>query len=386
MSQAGRGWPSETSVEQDPISRIPVRRLTAYLGHSHHLYFTNPGWHDRGQRLLFGSERHNAVNLYSVRLATGEITQVTDFPPEPDYPPALSFLNTSVNPRRDEAYFWKGQELLALDLRSFALKSIYRLDPRFRATNTSVSADGKVVCSGAYEDLSAKFKADLLYGYVGFREYFEAHPLARVIEVNVDGPGSRVLWEENNWITHVNTSPTQPHLLTFCHEGPWNRVDNRIWGLDRASGKAWKIRPTGPGEYVGHEYWLADGVHIGFHGKTRRGGGQHVFGWIGHDNTEHIEAPFPEASMHYHSNGMDLVIGDGSASDANVYLWAFRDGKFSQRRVLCQHRSSFHIQQVHVHPRFSPDGRRAVFTSDALGYGNVYMVDIPPFESLPKAD
>lgn len=383
MSNAGRVWPSETSVEQDPISRIPVRRLTAHLGHSHHLYFTNPGWYDRGQRLLFGSERENAVNLFSVRLATGEITQLTDFPPERDYPPALSFLHTSVNPRRDEAYFWKGNDLLALDLRTQSLKSIYALDPHFRPTNTSVSSDGKVVCVGAHEDLSAKFKVNLLYGYVGFREYFDAHPVSRVIEIATDGSASHVLWEENNWIGHVNTSPTQPNLLTFCHEGPWNRVDNRIWGLDRSTRDGWKIRPTEPGEYVGHEYWLADGVHIGFHGKTLRGNGQPIFGWIKWDNTEHAEAPFPQASMHFHSNSTDLVIGDGSASDSNVYLWAFRDGRFTPRRVLCQHRSSFHIQQTHVHPRLSPDGRRAIFTSDALGYGNLYMVDLPPFDSLP---
>lgn len=385
MSHAGRVWHSETSVEQDQNSRIPVRRLTAYLGHSHHLYFTNPGWHDRNQRLLFGSERENAVNLFSVQLATGQITQLTDFPPEKEYPPALSFLFASVNPRRDEAYFWKGQELLALDLRTLALRTIYQLEPRFRPTNTSVSADGKVVCTGVYEDLSKKFEVKLHYGYVGFREYFDAHPLSRVVEASTDGSGARVLWEEKNWIGHVNTSPTQANLLTFCHEGPWDRVENRIWGLDRSSGKVWKIRPTTLGEAVGHEYWLADGLHIGFHGKTQRGDGQQVFGWIKYDNTEHIEAPFPHTSTHFHSNAMDLIIGDGSSHDARVYLWAFREGKFTPRRVLCQHRSSFHIQQTHVHPRFSPDTRRAVFTSDALGYANVYMVDIPAFESLPAS-
>jgi len=383
MSNAGRTWPSETSVEQDPISRIPVRRLTAYLGHSHHFYFTNPGWYDRGQRLLFGSERANAANLFSVQLSTGQIMQLTDFPPEKDYPPALSFLHASVNPRRDEAYFWRGHELLALDLSSLALRTLYDLDPAFRPTNTSVSADGTAVFSGVHEDLSKKFAVSLQYGYVGFREYFEAHPLSRVIEAATDGAGACVLWEEKNWLGHVNASPTQSHLLTFCHEGPWNRVDCRIWGLDRSADKVWKIRPTQAGEYVGHEYWLADGFHLGFHGKTLQGDGQHVFGFIRYDNTEHVEVTFPHSSMHFHSNTMDLLIGDGSASDANVYLWAFRDGKFSPRRVLCQHRSSFHIQQTHVHPRFSPDGRRAIFTSDALGYGNVYMADIPPFESLP---
>ncbi|MCD6289530.1 MAG: PD40 domain-containing protein, partial [Anaerolineae bacterium] len=50
------------------------------------------------------------------------------------------------------------------------------------------------------------------------------------------------------------------------------------------------------------------------------------------------------------------------------------------------HRGSFHIQEVHVHPRFSPDDRYVLFTSDATGYGNPYLVEVPEFESLPTLD
>ena len=36
----------------------------------------------------------------------------------------------------------------------------------------------------------------------------------------------------------MNTSPTEPRYLTFCHEGPWDSVDQRIWGLDVHTGQA----------------------------------------------------------------------------------------------------------------------------------------------------
>lgn len=56
----------------------------------------------------------------------------------------------------------------------------------------------------------------------------------------------------------------------------------------------------------------------------------------------------------------------------------------SDRCNLCEHRSSVHIRKVHVHPRFDPDGSRVLFTSDATGYGNLYLAEVPAFETLPE--
>jgi hypothetical protein len=63
------------------------------------------------------------------------------------------------------------------------------------------------------------------------------------MRIAADGGGAATLRKEKTWIGHINTSPTQPHLLTFCHEGPWDLVDNRIWGLDLNTRKASPIRP-----------------------------------------------------------------------------------------------------------------------------------------------
>lgn len=88
-----------------------------------------------------------------------------------------------------------------------------------------------------------------------------------------------------------------------------------------------------------------------------------------------------------HSNDFSLIVGDASPV---VRIWRRNDEaggegvNFDGPRVLCEHRSSFHIQKVHVHPRFSPDGSYVVFTSDRSGYGNVYLVEVPEFGSLPE--
>src|SRR4029078_12151375 len=121
----GERFAPEWRTFTDDQTGIAIRQLTNYKGHSHHLYFTNPGWHDGGRRLLFGSDRGNRTNLFSVDLSSGEITQLTDRD-QPPPPGETSFLFSSVNPRRDEVYFWHGRDLVALDLGSLEERTLYR--------------------------------------------------------------------------------------------------------------------------------------------------------------------------------------------------------------------------------------------------------------------
>ena len=42
-------------------------------------------------------------------------------------------------------------------------------------------------------------------------------------------PGDmKVLLHSTDWVNHLLFSPTDPQLLMYCHEGPWQKVD-RIW-------------------------------------------------------------------------------------------------------------------------------------------------------------
>ncbi|MBM4051058.1 MAG: oligogalacturonide lyase [Planctomycetes bacterium] len=373
----GRIWPVEWLDYKDARSGAAVRQLTNYKGNSHHPYFTNPGWYDRGRKLLISSDRENRTNLFGLDLATGEIRQLTDLAPVPGR--ETTFLSTCVNPMRDEAYFWHDRQVLALDLRSLATRVLWEMPEGFRRSMINCTADGRFVCAGIFEDLSARFRIDYLRGYVGFPETWAANPLSRIIRIAADGSGGQTVWEEKSWIGHVNTSPTQPNLLTFCHEGPWDKVDNRIWGFDLNTGKAWQIRPREAREAVGHEYWFADGISIGYHGRWPDG--RKFFGKIRYDNTDRLEVSFPHETGHTHSNDFALIVGDGGKE---VRLWRWNGKSYDGPRLLCEHRSSCHVQQVHVHPRFTPDGKQVLYTSNVSGYGNVYLADVPAFEALPE--
>lgn len=374
-TNVGCHWSPEWSSYEDRYSGAMVHKLTNYKAHNSHFYFTNPCWYDDDRKMLFRSDRLNQTNLFSFDLESGEITQLTDLDTE-----GRGVGSISINPVRDEAVFQIGREIETIDLETLERRTLYTVPEGFLGGGTNVTADGNYVCTSLRTDLSDRIHTDLGHGYVGFREVWEAHPHCKILRVAVDGSGPEVVYEEDYWLGHINPSPKIASILTFCHEGPWNLVENRIWGLDIETGESWKIRPNAPDEAVGHEYWMQDGERIGYHGRTPDGP---IYGAIRYDNTDQVEAPFTYGSTHFHSLALDLIVGDGSRDDPYVLLWRFQDGKFEGPKVLAWHRGSFHIQRVHVHPCFSPDGKYVVYTADPQGYGQVYKVEVPDFDALP---
>ena len=368
---------SEMRTFQDPFTGAAVHQLTDWRAHSHHPYFTNSGLWDGGRRLVVGSDRHNRRNLYSVELAGGEITPLTDLPADEPAHTQRVFLN----PKRDEAYLEVGRRLVALDLRTGAQRELFVTPEGYLPGNFSCTADGKTICHVVQQDFGDRIFRS--FGYTGFREYSAARPHCVIHAIDVDDGSHRAVYEEEFWLGHVNTSPVLANVLTFCHEGPWSTIGQRMWVLDVATGRAEPLRPQAPGEALGHEYWLADGERVGYHGRKD---GVHRFGVIRWDNTAGIEYDFPHSSTHFHSLDETLIVGDGGRGEPYLLIWRLRDGAYDGPRRLAWHRGSFHVQIVHVHPRMfrRPDGQTCVlYTSDHNGYGNVFLAEVPAFEDLP---
>lgn len=361
--------PAETSLTGDATTGVRIRRLTDGPGDSHHLYFTNSGWHAGGRRLIFVSTRSGSTDLFSMNLESGAFRQLTDEGRETD-----QLMFSCLNPSREEAYFWRGDRLIALDLRSLDERDLYRSPAGYSNNIISATGDGRFLCTVHYEDLSQRFRVDLLKGYVGFEQYWAARPRSVIVTIDTVTGAAREVIAKQAWIGHVNASPIVPHLATYCHEGPWRKVDNRIWGLDLDSGDTWPIRQRRRGESVGHEYWLSDGVTIGFHGQEPDGG--HFFGSVRYDDEGLREFPFPMQSKHVHSNSLDLVLGDGSTKDPRIYAWRVDADAISVPRPVLRHGCSSSVQARHVHPRFSPDSKRFIYVSDAGGVGNLYEVRV----------
>ena len=131
---------------QDPISGVTVEQLTHYRGHSHHFYFTNPGWYDDNSKLLFSSDRNNRTNLYSVDLSSGVITQLTDLEPVP-LPREVEFLRACVSAHNREAYFWHEYKLMALDLTTLQQRLLYEMPTGFDVTIVALNKGTGILTS-----------------------------------------------------------------------------------------------------------------------------------------------------------------------------------------------------------------------------------------------
>ena len=382
----GKRFRDEQVRYRDRYSGREITRLTNWLAHSWQFYFTHPCWVDGGRAFLFHSERENAGNYFRYELASGEIIQLSD------NEGSEVFFNSCLAPATNCFYHWSGNTLQELRLDTLQQRPVYEAEPPFlprdHGSQISATADGRQIVT-ILEDPPEDYDPRR-------RSPFFTPPLSRLVRIDVAGGEAVVLHEERRYITHLNTSPTRSDLMTFCHEGPWQLIEQRIHGLNVESGATWGIRPQ-HGEYsVIAEHWFRDGETLGFR-SHKRAANDTRFGSIRHDNTQHVETVLPY-SRHFHSLDGSLVVGDGTPAYLlpdmlnRTITWPCillhpraGDG-WGAARVLAYHGSSFSGQRSHPHPQITPDGQHVLFTTNLSDYSNIYLAPIGEVEDLPLLD
>ena len=89
---------------------------------------------------------------------------------------------------------------------------------------------------------------------------------------NGEKPGDmKILLHSTDWVNHLLFSPTDPTLLMYCHEGPWQKVD-RIWMIHTDGTHNTLIhKRTMFMEIAGHEFWGLDGETIWYDWQYPKG-------------------------------------------------------------------------------------------------------------------
>jgi oligogalacturonide lyase len=373
----------------DSVSGRRIRRLTDYKGHSNTQYFTNDFW-PTPHSFIFTSDRENRSNLFLCDLDDHRITQLTAF--DGPHRPYGTFSKA-----RDAFYFVYGNDFYELNLSHAKPRRVFSVpDGHSHTGMNAVTADGRYLCT-AFRKARSNGGRAVYNKSPDYLDRYRDKPESSIVRVDIDSGSLETVHREHYFVEHVNASPADPGVLTFCHEGPWARIDQRIWGLDIESGRTWKIRPQDARDAaIGHEYFFPDGEWIGYHGRRRPEETLHFFGATRLDNSERYEHDFPYHCTHFISYGHDLFVGDGTPanvqpwfpSNQKPYLMIFRrtSAGFDGPRILAYHRATFNEQNQHPHAGFTPDGSKVIYTSDMGGYSNIHLVEVADFDDLPRVE
>jgi oligogalacturonide lyase len=399
----GRTWTSEIREFIDEKTGRRIRQLTS-TGNNVHLYFTENSFDAHKDEIIFLSDRASEedkaphadplYDLFRIDLETGEIVQLTDEAPRRLGSPgarrdeAEGVRSVTKTPDSHIVVYVTGNQLKKLDRQTGETLVVYEEAGDYHLGSPSISRNRRYVAFCRNE------KVEVTRGpnYAGFKDSYYLIKDGRITLAYLDGSGWLDIFKDTHWLGHFQFCPDDSTLATFCHEGPWHLVTQRIWLLDFVSGEARPCFRQQEEDSIGHEFWTQDG-YIFF---DNRGPGHD--GTITSDRTQAVACdvqvkqktivPFvgladrqgnlvkriemPYYCNHYHANpDNSILVGDNVDDLVLIDI----SGEEARLEVLSNHKTSWRTQASHCHPTWSWDGSRILYASDYGGCVNLYLIN-----------
>jgi hypothetical protein len=92
-----------------------------------------------------------------------------------------------------------------------------------------------------------------------FAEMFHAKPRCRLFSVDLATGARSVILEQRGWLGHPQYRPFDDTTVAYCHEGPHDLVDARMWFIDEDGTHKRCGKTQAAGESCTHEFWVPDG-------------------------------------------------------------------------------------------------------------------------------
>jgi oligogalacturonide lyase len=365
-SHKGKFYPDEHITFVAPESGLEVIQLTSSPAQDAHLYFTGDGFVPNDHGLVFTSKRTGSWNLFYMDLETYHFVQLTDSK-------RISGTGAVVSPATMEAYYRDGSTIKAVHLKTLAERTVTTVPDGYNVSTLSVTVDGKALAYSIQENIPITTKTDKIYSDMA--ERFQKRPWCAVVTGHTDGTGWHEVTRQKKWLSHTLINPLNEHIILYCHEGSWGDVEQRMWVVDSGGRDNHALRPEEkPAVKIGHEFWFRDGIHVGY--QVQVPGEPKSIGIADVIDGSYLEYPTPYNDSHVQANSTGTTfVGDGSEKEPFINLYQLADGKLTGRH-LWKHEGSFAQQYWHPHPRFSPDDKYVLFTSNRGGDGNVYLIKL----------
>jgi hypothetical protein len=282
-------------------------------------------------------------------------------------------------------YFWAGSTICRTKIDTLETDELYR-EP-VQGSYISASADGRYVAYAMPiappDDPKEAARTD--------------RPQSAMTMFDTQTGQRRVLCNYPFQVSHICFSPVDLSWMTFCWEGSWHRVPQRVWWVDVTGKLGGPLGPQPPNQARGHEFFFQDGNWVGFHGSQCEPDGKEIGWFFGRMTTDGKDVelfwtpgPTGHCQAHQNPDGTLKVICDvggerGERTDGWIALihCDSEQGK-GQFERLHSHGASWVTQGAHPHPQFRPGGNEAVFTTDRKGpkagtdpngFSNVYLIE-----------
>ena len=385
METGGGPMPDEW-IDKDTGHK--VMKLTRRKGRNSSFYFHNNPF--IGNEMVFkggdvpfagndnfhGAGPRDRKQMYAVDLKTLKIRQLTNEP--------FNVSTEIVCPKTHEIFYQNGDTVIALNTDRLERRVVAVMPQTLKGGIVTVNADGSML-AGKLDDPKER---EILRNHPKkgdfFNLIFQAKLRKTLFTLDTRTGVVDTIYSENAWLNHLQFSPTDPHLLMFCHEGPWHEVD-RIWTIDVVKRGTPKLihRRTMYREIAGHEWWGADGKHIYFDLQKPRG---ETF-FVGKTNVyTDVEVDYElkrsEWSVHFVSSWDEkLLAGDGGAKNSVAHSpegqWIYRfdyEGDHLKSTKLVNMKNHDYNLEPNIH--FSPDQKWIIFRANFEGAENIYAVEL----------
>ncbi|MDP3083525.1 MAG: oligogalacturonate lyase family protein [Rubrivivax sp.] len=374
-------------TRHDPDTGASITRLTPTDVTCHRNYFYQKCFTNDGARLIFGAGFGPAPgpnwNYHLLDLASQSALQLTDGLGENTFGGFLS-------PDDRLLYFVRAErQLIRLQLDDLHEEVAYTVPDGWVGYGTWVanSACTKMV---GIEILASDWFP--LSDWQKFHDMYHCQPRCRLIRIDLASGQREVILDQKGWLGHPQYRPGDDNTVAYCHEGPHDLIDARMWFIDEDGSNRRCGKVHDEGESCTHEFWVPDGssmIYVSYlKGERDR--------WICSldpltlENRRLMQMP---ACSHLMSNADGtLIVGDGCGSPADVadagahqiqsdpYLHLF-DLKAGTTRRIARHDSSWRVhmgsrQVTHPHPSFTPDQRQVLFSADAEGEPALYLAEV----------
>lgn len=370
---------------QDAQTGANVTRLTPPDVLCHRNYFYQKCFTRDGNRLLFAGEFEGHRNYYLLDLKTQKAVQLTEGAGDNTFGGFLS-------PDDRFLYYVKNERTLCrVSLTDFTETLIYQVPEEWVGYGTWVANSE---CTRLVGIEIAKKDWTPLSDWGKFQAFYHSNPLCRLISVDLLNGKSRVIHQKNEWLGHPIYRPFDDTTVAFCHEGPHDLVDARMWLINEDGTHLRKVKEHAAGESCTHEFWVPDGSALLYVSYLKGQSERHIRRFDPQTGEDSSLMTMPACSHLMSNENGTLLVGDGSGTPVDVkdtasheiendpWLYIF-DTKTRQYAPLAAHKTSWQVldgdrQVTHPHPSFSPDNRHVLFTSDDDGLPALYLVEIPP--------